>query len=181
MSKTLIVYFSRAGENWGTDGPVQLRVGYTAVAASILEKLTDADVFKVVPAFPYPADYRECCAVAKAQLEAGEHPDLREWPENELIADCRTLLLCSPNYWGTLPMPVQGFLQKYDWAGKTVLPLITHGGGGMANCEKDLQRLCPGADLRPGLALPGPDAAGAALDMQLWLMENGVPLASEEE
>ncbi len=180
MSKTLIVYFSRAGQNWGRDGLVDLRVGHTAVAASILEKLTEADVFKVVPAFPYPADYQDCCAVAKQQLETGARPALRAWPEQAVIDECRTLLLCSPNYCGTLPMPVWTFLEKYDWTGKTILPLVTHGGGGMANCEKDLAALCPGAILQPGIAIPGDKAAGAAFDLQLWLMSSGVPLAEAE-
>ncbi len=180
MSKTLIVYFSRAGENWGRDGLVNLKVGHTAVAASVLEKLTDADVFKVAPAQPYPAGYEDCCAVAKAQLEAGARPALRSWPEEEVLADCRTLLLCWPNYWGTLPMPMWTFLEKYNWQDKKILPLCTHGGGGFGRGEADLARLAPGADIRPGLAVLGPDAAGAGLEMQLWLMQNGVPLADTE-
>ena len=53
MSSVLIAYFSRAGENYTPDGIVRLRVGNTACAASLLEQLTGADVFKITPKQPY--------------------------------------------------------------------------------------------------------------------------------
>ena len=37
MSRTLIVYFSRPGENHSPSGTVNLRIGYTAYAASLAE------------------------------------------------------------------------------------------------------------------------------------------------
>ena len=38
-----------------------------------------------------------------------------------------------PNYWGTMPMAVYTFLERYDLTGKTVHPFCTHEGNGAGN------------------------------------------------
>lgn len=179
MSRTLIVYFSRPGENYAPDGLVQLRIGYTAYAASLAESLTGADVFRIDMAEPYPEDYKACCDAAKAHLDAAARPALARWPEAGVIEECRTLILCFPNYWGTVPMPVLTFLGKYNWSGRTVLPLVTHGGGGMGRAAQDIAAAAPGALVKEGLAVPGHEAAGAKLDIQLWLTGHGVGMEED--
>ena len=56
-----------------------------------------------------------------------------------------TIIVAFPNWWTTMPMAVFTFLESYDFAGKTICPLITHGGSGFSNSLKDIQRLCPDA------------------------------------
>ena len=180
MSKLLIAYFSRAGENYTPNGVARLTVGNTARAASLLEALTGADVFKIEPATPYPEGYAACTAQAKAELAADARPPLAAWPQEQVIQDCRTLLLCYPNYWGTMPMPVCSFLQRYDWQGRTILPLCTHEGSGLGRSMADLAALCPGAVLGGGLAVPGHAAAGCKEQLRLWLVQNAVPLCEGE-
>ena len=46
MSRTLIVYFSRPGENYSPEGIISLRIGYTAYAASLAESLTGGESVK---------------------------------------------------------------------------------------------------------------------------------------
>ena len=96
------------------------------------------------------------------------------WPEAGVVEECRTLILCCPNYCGTVPMAVLTFLEQYDWSGRTVLPLITHGGGGAGSAAADIAAAAPGAEVREPLAIPGHEAAGAQLDIQLWLTMHGV-------
>ena len=55
--KMLLVYFSRAGENWQV-GYVER--GNTAIMADYIRELADVDVFEIVPEVAYPADYNEC-------------------------------------------------------------------------------------------------------------------------
>ena len=55
--KMLLVYFSRADENW--------QVGYvercnTAIMADYIMELADVDVFEIVPEVAYQAAYNEC-------------------------------------------------------------------------------------------------------------------------
>lgn len=181
MSQLLIAYFTRPGEERGADGALYTRrVGATAYAASIVERLTDGDAFKIDPAQPLPAGYEACVAAAKAQLDADARPPLAVWPQAAQLQNCRTLILCSPNYFDRLPMPVCSFLAGCDWAGKRILPLITHGGGGAGACRQDVVRLCPGAVVEQALALPAETAASAQLDIQLWLLGQGVPLAAQD-
>ncbi|MBP7105480.1 MAG: hypothetical protein KBA83_10180, partial [Fermentimonas sp.] len=39
-------------------------------------------------------------------------------------------LIGSPNWFKTLAPPVMSFLKRHNFAGKTVIPFCTHGGGG---------------------------------------------------
>ena len=174
MSRTLIVYFSRPGGNHSPSGIVDLRIGYTAYAASLAENLTGADVFRIDMAEPYSENYRACCGQAVAHKLENARPALARWPEAGVVEECRTLILCCPNYCGTVPMAVLTFLEQYDWSGRTILPLITHGGGGAGSAAADIAAAAPGAEVREPLAIPGHEAAGAQLDIQLWLTMHGV-------
>ena len=49
------------------------------------------------------------------------------------MKDYDTVIVAFPNWWTTMPMAVFTFLESYDFAGKTVCPLITHGGSGFSN------------------------------------------------
>lgn len=179
MSSVLIAYFSRAGENYTPDGIVRLRVGNTACAASLLEQLTGADVFKITPKQPYDDAYSICVRQAAEQLRSNARPPLAVWPQPEALQGLHTLLLCYPNYCGTMPMPVWTFLQHYRWEGCAIAPLCTHEGGGLGRSEADIAALCPGARLLPGLAVRGTQAAGASTQLRLWLLTNGIALSEE--
>lgn len=51
-------------------------------------------------------------------------------PENLDAYD--EIYLGYPNYWGTMPMAVYTFLERYDFTGKTIHPFCTHEGSGLA-------------------------------------------------
>ena len=55
--RSLVVYFSRAGENWQV-GNVER--GNTAVMVDYIKDMANVDVFEIVPETPYPEDYMEC-------------------------------------------------------------------------------------------------------------------------
>ena len=61
----IIVYFSRAGENYVSGAIRKLDVGNTEAAAQILQKLTGADMFKIEPVMPYSDSYNACIEQAK--------------------------------------------------------------------------------------------------------------------
>lgn len=50
-------------------------------------------------------------------------------------------------------------MAEYDFSGKVLCPLITHGGSGFSNSLKGIARLCPGATIKESLAINGDDAA----------------------
>lgn len=176
MSRLLIAYFSRTGQTWTPAGPRTCRVGNTARAASRLEALIDAEVFKIEPADPYPPEWEACAARTRRELAENCRPPLRAQPAEGLLRDCRTLFLCYPNFWGSAPMPVYTFLQQHDWSRCAVLPLCTHGGEGPGRSWQEIAAACPGARVLPGLAVAGDTAGDCETDLRLWLMQNGVPI-----
>ena len=86
-----------------------------------------------------------------------------------------TLFVGTPHWWSTVAPPVASFLTRFSLAGKTVIPFVTHGGGGLADCERDLQVLCPGASFRPALALKDADVPNAAQTVRDWARNSLAP------
>ena len=65
MSKSLIIYFSRADENYSVG---YISKGNTEYIAEFVQELTGADMFKVEPEVPYAADYKTCIEEAKKRI-----------------------------------------------------------------------------------------------------------------
>ena len=72
-------------------------------------------------------------------------------------------------WWTTMPMALFTFLESYDFNGKQICPLITHGGSGFSNSLEDIARLCPGAVIKEGLAIHGDDAAKSDKALEKWV------------
>ena len=170
--KVLIAYFSRAGNNYVGGAIVNLTVGNTEVAMNTVEKLTGGEMFRIDPVNKYAADYTECTEEAQRELRANARPELVDYLDT--IDDFDAIILGYPNFWGTMPMPVFTFLERYDFSGKLILPLCTHEGSGMGRSEGDIKKLCPSADVRPGLAIRGSSVKTAANDIENWLKKEGV-------
>lgn len=66
--KSLVIYFSRTGENYMEDGIRNINEGNTEIVAKKISEITGADLFKVEPVKEYPYNYQECCDVAKKEL-----------------------------------------------------------------------------------------------------------------
>ena len=171
--KTLLVYFSRAGENWEV-GVVEK--GNTRIAAEYIAEATGADVYEIIPAVPYPSDYMETVALAEEEKRDGTRPEIANAPENWDSYD--TIIFGYPIWHGDLPMIVYTFLESYDFTGKTVYPFNTHGGSGLAGTPDKIRNTIPAADVKDGLALTGKtvqnDFAQVQGDIDAWLQENNL-------
>ena len=162
----LIAYFSRADENYFGGALRTVTVGNTEIAAKLLQEITGADLFKIDPIQPYSKDYNECIAQAQEDQRRDARPELKTYPDS--LHDYDTIYLGYPNYWGTMPMPVFTFLEKFDFTGKTIKPFCTHEGSGMGRSETDIQRLCPNAKVECGLAIHGSSAAKSGPALKKW-------------
>ena len=127
--------------------------GHTERAAEYIQKTLNADIFEIDTVVPYAAGYRDCCMQAVAEMKSGARPEIRGFVED--ISDYSTIFVCFPCWCGTAPMCVFTFLEHYDLAGKTIVPLCTNEGSGMANAVRDLNRSCADATVLPGLAVHG--------------------------
>ena len=170
MKKSLVVYYSRKGENHMPGGIQNLPKGNTAYAAEYIAKALDADLFEIDTVKPYAANYRECCMEAVAELKAKARPEINGYVKD--ISGYDTVFVCYPCWCGTAPMCVFTFLEHYDWTGKKIIPLCTNEGSGMGNSEKDIASSCPGTVMVPGLSLKGHQCADSEEMLAAWAKEN---------
>ena len=150
MKKTLIVYYSHSG-----------------VAKKFAQRIAEQSngtlfEIKAIPA--YPTDYNTVVKQAKEEIRKGYIPAIDKTPD---ISEYSTIIVGTPNWWSSIAPPVTAFLKANDFTGKTVLPCITHGGGGGGHIEKDIRALCGGAMVKPALVV----YEGEASDAQIreWL------------
>ena len=161
MSKSLIIYFSRADENYAVG---YIDKGNTEIVAEFVQELTGADMFKVEPAVPYAKDYNTCIKEAKKRI--GNAP-IKEKPTD--ISAYDTIYVMSPIYWGTYAPEVETALTGLNFSGKTIRVISTHEGSGLASMPRDVKRMCKGADVKPGLAIVGSQAKNSKQKVAEWL------------
>lgn len=162
MSKSLILYFSRADENYAVGN---IDKGNTEIVAEFVQELTGADFFKVEPAVPYAADYNTCIRQAKERI--GNAPIKQKLTD---ISAYDTVFVMSPIYWGTYAPEMETALTGLDFSGKTVRVISTHEGSGLASMVSDVKRLCVGANVQAnGLAIFGSQAKNAKQKVANWL------------
>lgn len=167
MADKLIAFYSRADENYVSGMIKSLEVGNTEVAAGIIRKLTDAELFKIEQIQPYAKDYNECIVQAQEDQKRNARPILKDYLKT--IADYDVIYLGFPNYWGTIPMAVFSFLENYDFNGKIIKPFCTHEGSGLGNSISDIKKLCPGAKVLEGLAIQGSSVQRAEDAIEKWI------------
>ena len=155
-SKTLVVYFSRTGEQY-TVGVIDK--GNTAIIAEMIAEKTGADLWEVLPVDDhYPMTYSALTDIAKKEQNdkarpayKGTVPDLSEYD---------TVFIGAPVWWGDWPMIMYTFFEQNRdaLAGKTLIPFSTHEGSGLSGFDKKLAYAIPGATVGKGLAIRGNDA-----------------------
>lgn len=153
--RVLVAYYS-----WG---------GNTRFAAEKIQQLTGGTLFEIKPADPYPSDYNACVEQAKRECRSGFKPALASKVENFDRYD--VIFVGTPNWWSTMAPPVLTFLTSSDFRGKTVIPFVTHGGGGMALCEQDMRKACPQASFVRGGAFSGSGIRNAEAALAKWVNE----------
>jgi len=163
----LIVFYSRADENYFGGAYRKIPVGNTEKAAKMLAELTGADLLKLEQKVPYSPDYQICIAEAKRDLQANARPEVLNLPEN--LDGYDEIYLGYPNYWGTMPMAVYTFLEHYDFTGKVIHPFCTHEGSGLSNTLRDIEKTAKGAVVKPGLAIHGSDVDSAMSKLKGWV------------
>lgn len=154
--KTLVAFFSHAGENYFPDGYRNLKIGNAEIIANKVKALLNADIFKIDTVREYSNSYEECCREAKEEQQKGIFPALKAYLPS--IEKYDRIVVVYPCWWETMPQAVFTFLKHYDFAGKTILPICTHEGSGMGRSESDILQLCQDANLVQGLAIQGVNA-----------------------
>lgn len=151
--KTLVVFFSHTGENYGVGN---ISEGNTHIIAKMIAEATGSSLFEIVPEKEYPHDsYDEVVEIAKQEKAQKARPAIKG---DVKVEDYDVIFVGYPNWWGDMPMPVYTFLEKHDWTGKVVVPFCTHEGSGLSSTEKYIAEACKGATVDKGLAVRGATA-----------------------
>ena len=163
----LVVFYSRANENYFSGNYRYISVGNTEKVANMIAEAAGADLFKIEQKVPYAADYDTCIAQAKKDLQAKARPELVSMPDS--LADYDEIYLGYPNYWGDMPMAVYTFLEHFDWNGKVIHPFCTHEGSGLGGTESRIKNVCKGATVTGGLAIQGGMVDHARSNVERWV------------
>ena len=187
-SNILIAYFTWA-DNTVVEDPSSVDVdattsasvlapGNAAKLASWIQQEVGGDLHSIVVEEPYSSDYDECLDRAADEKADNARPALASHVDN--MEDYDIVFLGFPNWWYTLPMPVLTFVEEYDWSGKTVVPFVTHGTGGLASTIRDLTAALPeDATILEPIGVYRPEVDGAQSAVQEWIAGLNLELPQE--
>lgn len=129
--KILVAYFSCTGT--------------TEKVADVIAKTVGGKLYKITPATAYTsADLDWNNKSSRSSIEMTTENSRPELGGDVLdLKDYDVVFLGYPIWWNLCPRPVNTFLEKYDFSGKTVIPFATSGGSSIANSVKQLKKLYP--------------------------------------
>ncbi len=130
-AKILIAYYSYSGN--------------TRKVAQAIQEKTGGDLFEIKAEGTYPAEYRPMTEQVKKEIAAGFRPKLTTSLAD--ISQYDVVFIGSPIWWGTIAPQVSSFIESYDLSGKTVIPFVTHGGGGKSRSFTDISSQCKGCNV----------------------------------
>ncbi|MBQ7642258.1 MAG: NAD(P)H-dependent oxidoreductase [Acholeplasmatales bacterium] len=168
--KSLIIYFSRADENYFGGAMKYIEKGNTEIAAEYIKDLTNASMFKVERKKEYSKGYMACIEEAKQEQRRNEKPELKAYLDD--ISDYDVIYIGAPIYWGTMPQPMFTELERLDFNGKIIMPFTTHEGSGLANVVNDIKKLAKGAIIKEGLPIPGSSVNDSKGKIEEWIKRN---------
>ena len=162
--KSLVIYFSRADENYSVG---YITKGNTEVIAEYIRDITEGDLFKVEPKIPYSKEYNKCIEEAKERAINHNAPIISSIPD---LSSYEVIYIGSPIYWGTMPEELFTALKEKDFTGKTVRVFTTHEGSGLANVLNDVKKVCTNAIvLDDAIAIQGSLVNEAKPKIEEWI------------
>lgn len=164
--KKMVLFYSRADENYFGGQYRYIEVGNTEKVAKMIVDITGGDLFKIEQKVPYSADYNTCIEQAKNDLQKKNRPEIVAVPD---LSEYEEIYLGFPNYWGTMPMAVYTVLEALDFNGKTIHPFCTHEGSGLSGTEKDIAGAAKGSKVEKGLAIQGSSVDRAKDTIERWV------------
>ena len=138
--KIAVVYYS------------QSKVGNTATVAKWIAKHTGGELVPIETVEAYPDAYGDTLKAAQKDMQNGGTRAIKSIPP---LDGYDVVFIGSPIWYGTYAPPVAEFFKTHSFAGKTVVPFCTHGGGGAGRYFVDVRKACPAATVKEGLTIRG--------------------------
>ena len=163
--KTLVVFFSHAGDNYAVGN---IEVGNTKIVADYISEITGAEQFEIVT---HKYDGMAYNPLIKLEQEEANNGELPEYEGDVDLSGYDTVFIGGPVWWGTYPQVMFTFFKNHagDLKGKTVIPFTTHEGSGLAHCVEDVKEAFPGANVTPGFSIYGHEVRTQKAKVEKWL------------
>ena len=139
--KTLVVYYSASGN--------------TEAVANVIAEVTGGDLFELEPTTPYSdadLNWTDDNSRVTREHENGDERDVElvsATVENWDSYD--TVFVGYPIWWGIAAWPVDGFIEAYDFTGKTVIPFATSSSSGLEESGELLAEMAGTGNWQEGM------------------------------
>ena len=164
MSKTIVIFFSHAGDNYAVGN---IEVGNTKIVADYISEITGADQFEIVTHKYDGMAYTPLIHLAQEEANNGELPPYEgEAPD---LSQYDTVFIGGPVWWGTYPQVMFTLFRDINLDGKTVIPFTTHEGSGLASCARDVKKAFPNATVKGEFAIYGHEVRSGKSKVEKWL------------
>ena len=179
--KIITVYFTRVGNTDFEDNTDAVSgasllsdengelMGNSQVIGQMIQNAAGGDLIAISTKKKYPSSYSDTVSAASEEMSRQELPELINMPEN--IDGYDIVFVVYPLWWHTIPKPVEAFLSSYDLTGKTVIPVVTHGGGGSGESVEDIKAVCSGTVVENPLEVYCGDIPYCRERVAEWLKE----------
>lgn len=164
MSKSIVIFFSHAGDNYAVG---DIEVGNTKIVADYISELTGAAQFEIVTHKYDGMGYNPLIKLAKEEANNGELPEYEGKAPD--LSQYDTVFIGGPVWWGTYPQVMFTLFKDINLDGKTVYPFTTHEGSGLASCVSDLKSAFPEADVQKGFSIYGYEVRTGKKSVENWL------------
>ena len=164
MSKSIVIFFSHAGDNYSVGN---IEVGNTKIVADYISDIIGADQFEIVTHKYDGMAYTPLINLAKEEANNGELPPYEGQAPD--LSQYDTVFIGGPVWWGTYPQVMFTLFKDINLDGKTVIPFTTHEGSGLASCVSDVKRAFPKANVTGSFSIAGHDVRSGRARVEKWL------------
>ena len=164
MSKSIVIFFSHAGDNYSVG---VIDTGNTKIVADYISEITGADQFEIVTHKYDGMAYTPLIELAKKEAAAGELPPYEGAAPD--LSGYDTVFIGGPVWWGTYPQVMFTLFKDINLDGKTVIPFTTHEGSGLASCASDVRKAFPKAKVTGEFSIYGHEVRGGKAKVEKWL------------
>ena len=164
MSKSIVIFFSHAGDNYSVGN---IEVGNTKIVADYITEITGADQFEIVTHKYDGMAYTPLINLAKEEANKGELPPYEGTAPD--LSQYDTVFIGGPVWWGTYPQVMFTLFKDINLDGKTVIPFTTHEGSGLASCASDVKKAFPKAKVTGEFSIYGHEVRTGKAKVEKWL------------
>ena len=164
MSKSIVIFFSHAGDNYSVGN---VEVGNTKIVADYISEIAGAEQFEIVTHKYDGMAYTPLTRLAQEEANKGELP-----PYEGSVPDLSgydTVFIGGPVWWGTYPQVMFTLFKDINLDGKTIYPFTTHEGSGLASCVSDVKKAFPKANVQKGFSIYGHEVRTEKAKVEKWL------------